>query len=374
MNEMGVGDRRPAPGWARLLDALAGTPLRDTLIRIDTHASQVLLAGDYAIKLRRPVPVLADVRCRRAALERERACNASASPTVYEAVVPIPAPATQPVPVAGWPVAALGEAPVDWALVMRRLPHARMLDRAIHSGRIGLADIDRLASRLAGLHEAARRPSADGGRALARIDREQRHNRAGLPHLAALLDRCDEAWRAQRDAVRIRIAQGEIVDAHGDLRPEHVCLTEPIELIDRLEFDSTLRLLDPWEEIGLLGLFCAMAGAAWVGPRLADRIEQATGRARPPAALLAFYCAHHALVRARLAFAHLRERPARRAQHWRDVTRRYGGYAEAALAGWNSLAGGCGGMAGQGDALAGSISSPASAGAALATVNRSRSR
>jgi aminoglycoside phosphotransferase family enzyme len=374
MNETGAGDRPPAPGLARLREAFAGTHPRETLITIDTGAAQVLLAGGHAIKLRRPLPCLADAPGRRAALERELACNASASPTVYAAVVPIPAPAACPVPMAGWPRAAEGEVPVDWAMVMRRLPRARMLDRAIHNGRVGLAEIDRVASRLVRLYEAARRPQVQSERVLARIDREQRHNRAGLPHLAALLDRCDQVWRAQRDAVRMRIEQGEIVDAHGDLRPEHVCLTEPIELIDRLEFDSTLRLLDPWEEIGLLGMFCAMAGAAWVGPRLADRIEQATSRPRPPAPLLAFYCAHHALIRARLAFAHLRARPARRVRHWRDVTRRYGGYAEAALSGWTSLAGGWAGKAGHGDALAGSISRPASAGAALATVNRSRSR
>jgi len=128
-----------------------------------------------------------------------------------------------------------------------------------------------------------------------------------------------------------------MVEAHGDLRPEHVCLTDPIELIDRLEFDRLLRLLDPWEELCLLGLLCAVAGGAWIGPRLARTLEQAMPQARPAGALLAFYCTHHALVRARLALAHLRDARAARRRHWLALTRRYLSYAEAALDGWNSL-------------------------------------
>jgi aminoglycoside phosphotransferase family enzyme len=42
-----------------------------------------------------------------------------------------------------------------------------------------------------------------------------------------------------------RIQNGHFVEGHGDLRPEHVCLTHPIEIIDCLEFDRNLRLHDP---------------------------------------------------------------------------------------------------------------------------------
>jgi aminoglycoside phosphotransferase family enzyme len=110
-------------------------------------------------------------------------------------------------------------------------------------------------------------------------------------------------------------------------------------LIDRLEFDPMLRRLDAWEELCLLALLCAMAGAAWIGERLSKRLAPRLAGQLPSARLRSFYCAHHALVRARLALLHLRETGAPRSRHWRDLTLRYLGYAEAALDGWDSLSG-----------------------------------
>lgn len=252
------------------------------------------------------------------------------------------------------PIRATPPEPVDWALVMRRLPRAAMLDQAISRGTVSCADIDRLADRLATVYGASSVLRVAPARVLARIDREQACNRrqllclanrlsrqpeAARARLAMLLDRCDAAWRSHRGTVAARAVSGAWVEAHGDLRPEHVCLTDPIELIDRLEFDPMLRRLDAWEELCLLALLCAMAGAAWIGERLSKRLAPRLAGQLPSARLRSFYCAHHALVRARLALSHLRETGAPRSRHWRELTLRYLGYAEAALDGWDSLSG-----------------------------------
>src|SRR5690606_38822522 len=61
---------------------------------------------------------------------------------------------------------------------------------------------------------------------------------------------------------------GHLIDAHGDLRPEHICLTQPPVMIDCLEFSQELRTLDPVDELAYLSLECEMAGKVWVGNRI----------------------------------------------------------------------------------------------------------
>ena len=68
-----------------------------------------------------------------------------------------------------------------------------------------------------------------------------------------------------------------IVEGHGDLRPEHVCLTEPIVIFDCLEFNEELRSIDPFDELAFLGMECALLGEPAVGRHLMDRVGERLG-------------------------------------------------------------------------------------------------
>jgi aminoglycoside phosphotransferase family enzyme len=67
--------------------------------------------------------------------------------------------------------------------------------------------------------------------------------------------------------------------AHGatvcDLRPEHVCMTDPPVIIDCLEFNAPLRQVDPFDEVAFLGFECGLAGADWIAPRLVAGLSAA---------------------------------------------------------------------------------------------------
>jgi aminoglycoside phosphotransferase family enzyme len=145
------------------------------------------------------------------------------------------------------------------------------------------------------------------------------------------LERFDAALRALRDALVERVAAGRIVDGHGDMRPEHVCLLQPPVVIDALEFNPRLRRVDPFEELAFLGLECALASAAWIGPRLIAACADGLADA-PPARLLHLYTADRALLRARLAMAHLLDPTPRTPQRWAPLATRYVEHALAALA------------------------------------------
>jgi uncharacterized protein len=131
--------------------------------------------------------------------------------------------------------------------------------------------------------------------------------------------------------LRSRADGGHIVEGHGDLRPEHVCLLDPPVVIDALEFNAAFRQVDPLDETAFLGMECEVAGAAWIGPRLMGRVASAL-QVEQAAPLVAWYTAFRALLRARLAAAHLLEPQPRRADHWLPLARRYVALALRALA------------------------------------------
>jgi aminoglycoside phosphotransferase family enzyme len=128
-----------------------------------------------------------------------------------------------------------------------------------------------------------------------------------------------------------RVRLGHIVDGHGDLRPEHICFADPIAIFDCLEFNSELRQVDPFDELAYLGLESAQLQAPPLGPKIiakvADRLDES-----PPHRLLSLYTAWRAVLRARLAVAHLLDPAPRRPERWEPLASRYLHLAEQALA------------------------------------------
>jgi aminoglycoside phosphotransferase family enzyme len=216
-------------------------------------------------------------------------------------------------------------ATLDWLVWMQRLPAALTLDRAIADGTLEPAAIDALGDVLAGFYRGATVIEVDGAEYVARFQREQAISREvllrpqfQLDGATAALDRCDAALLAQRNALAQRAAQGHVVDGHGDLRPEHVYLLQPPVVVDCLEFNTRLRQVDPLDELAFLGLECTLAGAPWVGPRLLQRCTAAA-----PPAVCTLYTAYRALLRARLAMAHLLDPQPRTPQRWTPLAQRY---------------------------------------------------
>jgi aminoglycoside phosphotransferase family enzyme len=108
------------------------------------------------------------------------------------------------------------------------------------------------------------------------------------------------------DILNARIDARQIVEGHGDLRPEHVCLAaEPI-VIDCLEFNKDLRIADPADELAYLAMECELAGAPAIRHTLLPTYCSISGQSIPEA-LIEFYQAYRAVLRARLAAFHLED-------------------------------------------------------------------
>lgn len=297
---------------------------------IETHMSCVFLTERHAWKLKKPVRHdyldFSTLEARRADCERELRLNRRLAPGVYLATVPLTL-----TPRGALRLGAGGE-PIEWLIKMRRLPREAMLDQAIREGRLGREEVRRFTRALAEFYRRATPVAIAPARYLRRFERGIRENRAALSAPQYRLPRSllRSAFAAQRSALareavslERRAAERRIVEGHGDLRPEHVCLSPRPLFIDCLEFNRDWRLLDPAEELAYLAMECEFAGARWVGDVVFDTYREASGD-DPPRRLVRFYQAYRAGLRAKLAAWHLRDRldPQAR-QKWLERARRY---------------------------------------------------
>lgn len=303
----------------------------------ETRAAWVFLAGDRAWKLKKPVRLAhldySGVEARRRACAEEVRLNRRLAPDVYLGTARLTLDAGGRLTIDG------PGATVDWLVVMRRLDDARMLDRSILAGTVTAAAVEAVAARLAGFYAQAPSVPVDAGAHVARFRREidlgagvfaqPGFGRTGARG-AAVATGLRALLAGAPEVVTARVAAGRIVEGHGDLRPEHVCLEQPPVVIDCLEFSRDLRLVDPFDEICFLPMECAVIGARWIGPILLDRCAAAL-RDRPPDRALGFYAAYRATLRARQALEHLLEPRPRTPAKWLPLADRYLAEAEAAL-------------------------------------------
>ena len=280
---------------------------------VETHMSWVFLTDTHAYKLKKPVRYdyldFSTAEARRLDCELEVRLNRRLAADVYLGVIPLVLNAEGHLSLGG-----AGEA-VDWLVQMRRLPADRMLDHLLRSGTVSQAEISQLARRLAGFYAAlpaeTLTPAAYRQSLAGRIEdnlRELSSPEFGLnPKVPADLARFQLGFlQSHTERFDCRVSQGRIVEGHGDLRPEHVCLLAEPVVIDCLEFNRAFRILDPADELGYLALECERLHAPQVGRWLLDGYGEASGDV-PPGALLHFYQSCRATLRAKLALWHLRD-------------------------------------------------------------------
>ncbi len=294
----------------------------------ETHMSWVFLAGDRVYKLKKPVRFsyldFSTLARRAAACRAELGLNRRLAPDVYLDVAPLT--------VTPRGLAIGGDATiVDWLVVMRRLDEGQTLEHAILEDRLEPWQLDRLIATLVQFYRRAQRlflPPAvhlrDWRQSLSDNRRVLLDPCLNLPsglvrHVVGAQHRF--LSRRQKTLAK-RVYNRCIVDGHGDLRPEHIWLGDPVRIIDCLEFNARLRAVDPFDEIAFLSLECERLGAAWAGEYIRRRVTRGL-RDGLSEELFLFYRCHRAMLRARLAIAHLLEPNPRTPDKWPRLARAY---------------------------------------------------
>jgi len=326
--------------FLRRVDAYPELPRR-VEVR-ETHMSWVFLTDRRVYKLKKPVRRdyldFSTVEKRRLNCHEELRLNRRLAGPVYRAVTHLLQGADEGLTLVG------PGAVVDWLVVMDRLPDQAALNHRLQHGAVRPDEVERIVLTLVPFYRAAEKVASGEAdyrhRFADTIALDQRKLLAPLFGMSAgeveeTATRLTNFMERYGGLLAARASGDMIVEAHGDLRPEHVFLTPEPLIIDCLEFNRSMRLLDPAEELAYLSMECAALGADWVGGRLFFHFARLTGD-EPPERLIRFYRARRALLRARLSAEHLETPGILDPAKWRAKARTYLALAlkdaEAALA------------------------------------------
>jgi hypothetical protein len=202
-----------------------------------------------------------------------------------------------------------------------------MLPTLLAAGEVTSDTMRRLAALLAAFHaEAESGPAVDhDGTVGVILGNWDEHFTQTRPYLDWPLAReaSDEIHRRVLAFCRTRaslfdrrIAAGRIRDGHGDLRAEHVCLTDPVAVVDCIEFNHRFRYGDVAADVAFLAMDLEEQGF----PDLAQGFVRAYGAYAEDAELpsvLDFYQCYRAFAGPRWPASGWTTRPCRRARHAR---------------------------------------------------------
>lgn len=276
---------------------------------IQTHISWVLLAGEFAYKIKKPVrlPFLdfSTLALRKASCQDELRLNRRYAPDIYLGLVAICN--TPQTPLLDGP----GE-PIEYAIRMRRFDEAGRLDRVCARGDLRPGHLSDLAETLAAFHAAAdlappatRFGSPDAILAAALENFEELQQNTGLPgmtpRLAALRDWTETQHRQLSPMMQARKLAGRVRECHGDLHLGNLVVIDGrVRLFDCIEFNEDLRWIDVASDIAFTYVDLLAHQQSGLANWFVNEVLSHSGDYEA-AAVLRFYAVYRALVRAKVA-------------------------------------------------------------------------
>jgi len=233
-------------------------PVREPIQLLQTHISYVLLTGDYAYKVKKPVDFgflnFSTLERRRHFCQEELRLNQRGAPGLYLQVLPIGQ--TQ----GRFQLGGSGE-PVEYTLKMRQFPQEQLFSNLLERGELTPALMEELGRVVAAFHAQAE--TNDYIRSFGRPERvreafdenyAQTQRYVGGPQTAEQYQETQaytERFFAERQELFYqRMAQGRIREGHGDLHLGNLCWWEgQILLFDCIEFNEAFRFVDTMYDV-----------------------------------------------------------------------------------------------------------------------------
>jgi aminoglycoside phosphotransferase family enzyme/predicted kinase len=279
---------------------------------VETHISWVILAGDFAYKIKKPLALdfldFGTLEKRKHYCEEEIRLNQPWAPDIYLDVVPVTGTIDEP------RLGGNGEA-LEYSVRMRRFDQSLRLDAQLEAGSLTVADMKELGRNIAARHSAAAiaRPE-DRGRLL---ERTRHYVRENFRHLRGVI--ADEQYRflhdwTERELTRLehtlerRFDDGFVRDCHGDLHLGNlVRLPTGITSFDCIEFNPDLRFSDLFADVTFLAMDLVEKGHHDLASHFVNRYLESTG---DYAGMTVFdlYFVYRCLVRTKVAAIRSRER------------------------------------------------------------------
>ena len=279
---------------------------------VETHISWVILAGDFAYKIKKPLVLdfldFGTLEKRKFCCQEEIRLNHPWAPDVYIDVVPITERNGQLC------FGGDGEA-LEYAVRMHRFDQALRLDEQLAAGLLTVADMKELGRNIADRHAAAAVATISERERL--VEQAKRFVLENFMHLEGVIDQdlieFLQNWtRQQLETLDHRLWQrfdeGFVRDCHGDLHLGNlVRLPDGITTFDCIEFNPDLRFTDVFADVGFLTMDLVDKGRRDLAAHFVNRYLECSGD-YAGVVLHDFYFVYRCLVRAKVAAIRSRER------------------------------------------------------------------
>lgn len=280
----------------------------DAVERVETHISSVLLAGEYVLKLKKPLNLgfldFSTLEQRAHYCAEEVRINARLAPRIYLRTLTVGGTPEEPV------VDAEG-AVLEHAVLMRRFPDNALMSDRLERGELPEEAVDELARQLAVFHEGLEPAPADSPNGTladiagpARANFEQMDTLAVTepwrPVLSDLRSWTESELRRLEPVFEDRRSSGRIRECHGDLHLGNVAWDgNEVLIFDGIEFDPALRWIDTANEVAFTVMDLDFRAAPRLRHRFLARYLEACGD-YGLLRVLGFYTVYRALVRTKI--------------------------------------------------------------------------
>ena len=276
---------------------------------VQTHISWVLLAGEFAYKIKKPLTLqfldFGTLAKRRQYCEEELRLNQRFAPDLYLNIVSISGTPEDPL------LDGKGDA-IEYAVKMRRFDEAGRLDRVCERGELRAEHLGDLAQSLVAFHEAAAVAPMDsrfGSPDVVLVPMLENLNISSnlLPgadcqsRLGALRAWTQAQWQRLMPLLQQRKAAGKVRECHGDLHLGNLVLIQDhVRMFDCIEFNPDFRWIDVASDMAFTYMDLVQHREPGLANVFVDQALSASGDYEAALALR-FYAVYRALVRAKVA-------------------------------------------------------------------------
>ncbi len=286
---------------------------------IETHISWVILTGDYAYKIKKPVNFgfldFTTLAQRKQYCEAELSLNARSAPEIYLGLVAIYG--SIEAPCISEDIDSIQQ-PIEYAIKMNQFEQHQLFSALSRSEELKMQHIEELADKVANFHSQVK--AADPASQYGQPHQVYAPMRQNFEQIAELLDTLEldkhgelkmqlrqlEAWTEStferlRPLLAARKQDGFVKDCHGDMHLGNLTLFRGhVTLFDCIEFNNDFRWIDVISDIAFLIMDFEDHKLAHFANRFLNNYLEHTGD-YAGLKLLPFYKAYRATVRAKIS-------------------------------------------------------------------------
>ncbi len=280
-----------------------------TISQITTHISWVLLTGQFAYKIKKPVNFgfldFSTLQKRLFFCQEEVRLNQRLTKDLYLEVVPITGTFSHP------EFGGNGDV-IEYAVKMRQFPSGYMLNNLAVQGELSVETVDQIVDIVADFHASittaeTTSPYGDSEDIKHWFDENFDHIRPllndehQLLQLQTIQTWGNAAWLKLSALMQERKMLGYVRECHGDLHLGNMTLiNNTVTLFDCIEFNPMLRWVDVISEVAFLTMDFAHFGYHNYAHRFLNRYLQRTGDYQG-LILVRYYQVYRAMVRAKIS-------------------------------------------------------------------------